>query len=60
MNLGTPDGINIAGVMIGKSDGETIINYIKEGKEVLAELSTENERETPLFRPPEGITIVSM
>ena len=55
-----PDGINIAGVMIGKTDGDTLRKYVQDGKEVTAELSVDNERESPLFRPPEGITIISM
>eukprot|EP01091_Cochliopodium_minus_P009519 TRINITY_DN235_c0_g1_i2.p1 TRINITY_DN235_c0_g1~~TRINITY_DN235_c0_g1_i2.p1 ORF type:complete len:612 (-),score=156.48 TRINITY_DN235_c0_g1_i2:5-1606(-) len=57
---GESTGVLLAGVMVGKSDGDTLRRYYNEGKEVKVLLSVKNARESPFFQRPEGLVIVSM
>eukprot|EP00005_Dracoamoeba_jomungandri_P005977 CAMPEP_0174261528 /NCGR_PEP_ID=MMETSP0439-20130205/11478_1 /TAXON_ID=0 /ORGANISM="Stereomyxa ramosa, Strain Chinc5" /LENGTH=601 /DNA_ID=CAMNT_0015346011 /DNA_START=75 /DNA_END=1880 /DNA_ORIENTATION=- len=57
---GEPDGINITGVLIGRTDGDHFKDLLDQGTTVTVSLTHNNLQQDPLYSPPEGLTIIDM
>eukprot|EP01130_Rhizamoeba_saxonica_P003842 TRINITY_DN1593_c0_g2_i1.p1 TRINITY_DN1593_c0_g2~~TRINITY_DN1593_c0_g2_i1.p1 ORF type:complete len:616 (+),score=130.84 TRINITY_DN1593_c0_g2_i1:34-1848(+) len=56
---GSSTNVNIPGVLVGKSDGLSFKSALENGP-VNVTLTAENKQVSPLYSPPEGLTILDL